>query len=353
MILTGTTTLATWMERWLKLKKAKVSQSTYSFYEEAVRLHIPAEVKKVRLDRLTSQHVQHAIDLANTTRNAQRVHLVFNMALKKAVADGVIARNVADSVDKPGHAKTEQDSLEPAEAKRVIRAAIKQQEDRDYDGPLMATRWAAAFWTGARPAEVRGVELDRLDLDAGLVDLSWQLKQLKKTHGCGDPVDGKYPCGKVRVSFCPGAHWDLPPDTEYRECRGALLWTRPKTAAGKRIVPIIPPLVEMLRVHLRETADWPNPHNLIWRNRDGRPIGEKQEWRLWTELLAAAKLPRVDQYATRHTTATLLDELKVPQDVRMQIMGHSSKVAARMYVHVDQTRTRAALSQLGELLSLD
>jgi integrase len=69
------------------------------------------------------------------------------------------------------------------------------------------------------------------------------------------------------------------------------------------------------------------------------------------DLLDKAGLPHVDQYATRHTTAALLDELGVSEDVRMQIMGHSSKVDQKAYPHVDKARARAALTKLETLLS--
>lgn len=360
IILTGNTTVKSWLEHWLEnIKKPVLSQSTYKFYEEAIRLHITPVVAgrvtigQIRLDQFATQHVYHVIENANSTRNAQRAHLVLNMALEKAVADRVLRHNVCASVDRPGHSKQEQDTLEVGAAKTVLSTAVAIQEDPDYRGPLMATRWAAALWTGARPAELRGLEWDRVDFNASVMDLSWQLKQMTKTHGCGEKADGKYPCGKVRVSFCPSAYWDIAAGIEYRECvgSGSLLWTRPKTDAGKRIVPIVAPLLEMLKIHRRDTAADPNPHDLVWAHRDGRPIGEKQEWTLWKDLLDAAGLPHVDQYATRHTAATLLDELGVPQDVRMQIMGHSSKVAARMYVHVDQTRARKALDSLAALLA--
>lgn len=351
VVLTGTTTVKGWLEHWLNdIKKPTVSQSTFKFYDEAIRLHIVPLVGKVRLNKLTAQHIYHVINSASTSRNAQRCHLVINMALKKAVADGVLARNVCAAIDKPGHTAREQDTLELTDAKKLIRAAITLQEGKEYAGPLMATRWAGALWTGARPAELRGLEWARVDFDKEVLDLSWQLKQMTKTHGCGDPVDGVYPCGKKRVSYCPGAHWDIAAGYEYRECSGSLLWTRPKTLAGKRIVPIAEPLMRMLEVHREQTADWPNPHNLVWAHPDGRPIGEKQEWELWRDALNAAGLADIDQYATRHTTATLLDAAGVPQDVRMQIMGHSSKVAAQVYVHVDQARARAALAKLPALL---
>jgi integrase len=352
VILTGTTTTMMWLGHWLNnVKKSKLSQSTYKFYDEAIRLHIVPLVGDVRLDKLTSQHIYHVINEANSTRNAQRAHLVLNMALEKAVADGVLARNVCAAVDKPTHTKVEQDHLSAADAKKVIHTAISIQEAEGFTGPPLATRWAAALWTGARPGELRGLELNRLNLDKAQFDLSWQLKQQTKTHGCGEPVDGKYPCGKVRVSYCPSAYWDIAPGIDYRECVGSMIWTRPKTHAGKRVVPIVAPLLEMLKVHLRETADWPNPHGLVWRHRDGKPITEKQEWQVWKDLLDAAGLPHVDQYSTRHTTATLLDEMGVTQDVRMFIMGHSSKVAASMYLHADDSRARAALEMIANRTS--
>lgn len=82
--------------------------------------------------------------------------------------------------------------------------------------------------------------------------------------------------GKKRVSFCPDSYWHLADGIEYRECQGSLLWTRPKTLAGKRMVPIMKPRLATLEVHREQTADWPNPHNLVWHRRDGRSIGEKQ-----------------------------------------------------------------------------
>ncbi|MGV0595650.1 tyrosine-type recombinase/integrase [Mycolicibacterium porcinum] len=354
VVLTGATTVQKWLEHWVEnIVKPKRTQSTYKFYEEAIRLHIvPVLGPRLKLDKLTSQHIYHVINSANTSRNAQRAHLVLNMALNKAVADRVLRFNVCASVDKPGHTKKEQDILEVKDAQKVIRTAIAMQEHPDYTGPLMATRWSGALWTGARPAELRGLEWDRINFDAAEFDLSWQLKQMTKEHGCGEPDPaGNYPCGKKRMSFCPNAHWVIAAGYEYRECQGSLLWTRPKTLAGKRMVPIVKPLLAMLEVHREQTKHWPNPHNLVWTHPDGRPIGEKQEWELWKQILDKAALPHVDQYATRHTTATMLDELGVSEDVRMQIMGHSSKVAHKAYQHVDQTRARAALEQLGELLS--
>lgn len=346
-----TTTTAHWLNHWLTThKKPHVRQSTYDWYEEAVRLHTIPHIGQVRLDQLTPEHVRFMLSKANTSANAQRAHKTLNLAIKDAVADGLLARNVVDAVKKPGHVKAERGSLTVDQAATAIRAAIAAQDTRAAEDPAMATRWVTAFLTGARPAEVIGLEWNRVDFDRGVIDFSWQLQQLKKAHGC--LVDDKPTCGRTRPGYCPDAHWDLPGDFEYRECRGSLLWTRPKTKTGVRIVPMVPLLDEMLRRHRTLTAAEPNPHGLVWHYPDGRPVRPKDDWQRWHELMVAAKLPPVEPYAVRHTTATLLESLGVPEEVRMQIMGQSSKVAHRMYVHVDQTRTRDALQKLESLLEL-
>lgn len=64
----------------------------------------------------------------------------------------------------------------------------------------------------------------------------------------------------------------------------------------------------------------------------------------------ARRPPGRSPYVSRHTTATLLSQADVPEEIRMQIMGQSSVVAHRGYTHIDQTQTRKALANLDHLL---
>ena len=57
-----------------------------------------------------------------------------------------------------------------ARSKMAIRAAIGIEESGET--PALATRWAAGFPTGARPAELMGLEWDRVDADHGVIDLA-------------------------------------------------------------------------------------------------------------------------------------------------------------------------------------
>lgn len=355
-------TVAVWLRYWAdKIKKPKVRPNTFDWYDEAIRLHITPHIGGIKLKQLAAADIRSMLDKVNTSANKQRAHKTLKMALEQAVKDRIIKHNPAASVDIPGHVIQTRGSLGAPAAKLVIKTAIELQASYDETAPLLATRWAAAFLTGARPAELIGLEWGRVNLTdkpvgnpplpPGTLDLSWQMQPLDRAHGCGAP-DGhkRYPCGKTRPSFCPQARWDFNDEFVYRECIGSLVWTVPKTAAGTRIVPIVPPLLAMLEQHHADTAEQPNPHGLVWHRRDGRPITRHDDAAAWRAVLAAAGLPKVDVYATRHTAATLLQELGVPQEVRMMVTGHSSAAAHAQYIHIDQTQTRAALGKLERML---
>lgn len=354
--ISSTTTVQGWLRRWVdEIRSPHIRPKTFDYYDEAIRLHICPQIVRggtkafgqLRLSQLTSQDVRDMLARIDSSSNKRRAHKTLKQALKAAVAEGVLARNVVDAVETPEHVKTARGSLTVDAAMLAIKTAIDLQTSRDETAPMLATRWATAFLTGARPRELLGLEWDRVDLTNGTMDITWQLQDLDQKHGCGQPLEGVYPCGRSRPGYCPQRHWDFQDGFEYRDCYKGMVWTKTKTEAGRRIVPIVAPLIALLERHRLDTAAQPNPLGLVWHHVDGRPISRHDDSRSWRAILTAAELPSVDPYATRHTTATLLQELGVDEPTRMKIMGQSSAAAHAAYLHVDQTQTRAALDQLG------
>jgi integrase len=341
---TSKTTVADWLERWMtEIHGPKLRPTTARDYWGTIRHDIVPHIGSKKLDRLTQQHVRDMHKAIDTSRMAQKAHIVLQRALRDAVREGLLRRNVAELVDKPGHVTKQRQPLTVDQAKQLLRVAVNV-------GDPLASRWAAALFLGARQGEMLGLQWDRVDLDNGVVDLAWQLQRLNQTHGCGDPdEDGIYACGRVRVGFCPQRHWDLPRGFEYEPLHRSLVLTRPKTKSGTRVVPIPGPLWTLLERLPRGT----NPHNLVWHHDDGRPVSPRDDYRAWQEALKAADLPPAPLHVARNTTATLLLEGGVDVKIVQAILGHAAIITTRAYQYVNQAPARQAMSALDQLLALD
>lgn len=344
---TGSTTVAAWLDRWMdEIHGPTLRPSTAKSYSNTIRLYIKPSIGGRRLDKLTPEDVRgmyRGLQDRSLTRAAEKTHQVLGKALSDAVKEGLITRSVVDVVNKPRHTPMERQPLSSQQAKALLKSSI------DSSDP-MATRWAAALLLGARQGELLGLTWDRVDLEAGLVDLAWQLQQLHQSHGCEKAGEG-WSCGRQRPGWCPERKWDLPAGFEYRVVHRSLALTRPKSRSGKRVVPLPLPLWAMLKAHYELPR---SPQGFIWHDA-GKPIGPRADYENWQNALLAAGIrdedsPPIPLHCARHTTATLLLEAGVPEDVRMAIMGQSSVAAHRGYAHIDQSQARAALSNLDALL---
>jgi integrase len=194
-----------------------------------------------------------------------------------------------------------------------------------------------------------------VDFERMTIDLAWQLQQLPQRHGCGAAdVDGAWPCGRKKSAYCPEREFDVDPGDVVKVCHRGVGWVRPKTTAGKRLVPIIDRLARKLQEHQVATADQPNPHNLVWHHRDGRPVYHKDDHEAWQALLVGAGVreavgPTIDQHRTRNTTLTMLLDAGVDTHIINAAVGHSDVAMTRGYQRVDLTLARQAFEKLPEL----
>jgi integrase len=190
-----------------------------------------------------------------------------------------------------------------------------------------------------------GLEWDRVDFERGSLDLSWQLQRLAWEHGCGGS------CTRIRGTDCPRRTLNAPADWEHRNITGGLWWSRPKSSAGWRVIPLVSPFLEILEMRRGASVLEPNPHGLVWTQSNGRPIDPSRDSEAWHAVLKLAGVPDARLHDARHTTASLLGRAGVPIQTVTEILGHGSKAQSRDYMTVDMAQKMDALTRMSALMA--
>lgn len=324
-----TLTVKAWAEQWLDIRIGQVRQDGYTADRSAVNTWIIPTIGHVRLERLSAAHVRHVTDAVSAKRAASttvRVHSVLRQCLKAALTEGHTVPASVFAVPPPKLGESPREDI-PLPHARLILATVLKRDD--------ASRWFAAFLQGLRPAEARGLTWEAVDLDTMTMDVSWQLKALR------------YNTPRDRSSG-----FRIPADHEVRHLVDAWHLVRPKTTAGKRIIPLVDPMPELLRSW--QASSPASPYGLVWPGAGGRPKKDPEDQADWKTITTDAGVTRNDRpyylYEARHTTGTLLSSLNVPEPVIIRIMGHSSMISTKAYIHASLDESRLALEQVSTRL---
>jgi integrase len=320
-------TVAAWSQQWLELRERRVRPATWISDRTMVRHYIaPGAVGRVRLAELTPAHVRAVTTAARKTGTptAQKAHRVLMKMLRDALAEGyAVPTNIFEasaSSHSAGAYRPERDALTTAEA-----VAILSHATAVADG----VRWFVGLYQGMRQGERLGLTWDCVDLERGLLDISWQLQPLP-----------------YRVSRDTSSGFRLPDDYEARHLVGRFHLVRPKTAQGQRIIPMVDTVRDALALWQAEQPE--NEHGLVWARLNGWPIDKADDADQWRALQDAAgvKHPSGRYYVgheMRNTTATLLAEAGVEPTVITAIIGHSSYATTQGYISARADAMRAAL----------
>lgn len=322
--------LETWLTYWLdNVAVKRVRPNTFAGYRSVINRQIIPSIGKIRLDKMKPAHIRRLHDdvLATgaTSTYALNAHRILAKALTDAQSEGLMMTNPAKLTDAPRKDRPDLNALTVAEAIAVIRWTVPELDGESETYNHDPVRWATYLLTGMRRGELLGLEVDRI---TDVIDLSWQLQRI------------------TDVSRAPR-------DYEYREIVNGLYWTRPKSSAGWRIIPLVDPLKTILERHL-ERAE-PNPYGLVF-TKGGLPIDPDTESSAWPAWLTASQISpkKVRLHDLRHTTVDLLLEAGVPEDVVMEIVGHSVRTVTRGYKsRTNLVRRTEAMKQLSALLTAD
>lgn len=316
-------TVRTWADAWLPLHATTVRPTTYVTDAGTIRKWVVPTIGHRRLADLTPadmRALRTAItSLGRSTTTALHAHRIVVKMLRDAVDEGHVVPPRVLKTRKPGMAASDRSALPVDQAAAVLHVALARPD---------APRWVSALLQGLRQGESLGLTWDCIDFDRGLLDVSWQLQRL------GDAAR-------------------RPDRWEERHLTGTAYLTRPKTAAGRRVIPLVPWLHAALEQARHEAPV--NEWGLVWADAHGRPIWPQADRQAWRDIQAQAGVAHPSGrpwhlHETRHTTVSLLLAGGVDRAVIEAIVGHARLVDA--YAHVDVTAARAALEGLAHRLSL-
>lgn len=327
-------TVRTWAAKWLEMRAAIDRPKTHTTDRGAVEAWIVPTIGHQRLDKLTPDDVR-AVAAAlrkagKSTSTAKRYHGTLMRLLKAAVEDGHNIPARVLRVKGPEKATHDRQALSVPESLAALEVASHLPH---------GSRWAVAFLDGLRQGEALGLTWPEVDLEAEQLTVSWQLQSL--------PYIDKADRSKGFL---------VPDGYEARRLSGAYHLVRPKSKAGWRVIPLVPWAADALRRWQDITPQ--SPYELVWPNSKGGPANIKHDTLEWNAIQGTAEIghPAGRYYhghEIRHSTATLLMELGVPESVRIAIMGHSSMTVTRGYEYVDTSQARRALTQMAERLGLE
>lgn len=293
---------------WLGRQQARVQQgrlrsSTLRNYRRDLNGYLLPTFGDHRLQAITVEDVQRFADELSAAGKAPytviRIVNTLSSILSLATHYRHVSHNVVTSVEKPA-AKRQREpvALTLAQVRRLVDAA----ETPDERNLILI----AAF-TGARQGELFG--------------LRWQNVSLE-------------PEGAETVLIVEQAYQGEVVDS-------------PKTASGRRLIPLGPNAAEAFRSQHVESQR-PNPLGLVLPSAEGNVQRQSNfTRRVWTPLRERAGLPEVHFHDLRHFFISRVRNAGLPPAVTEQLAGHSDERTHRGYTHAipgTEAATRAALA---------
>src|SRR5215207_6570886 len=154
-----------YLDRWLSDSVSDtVKATTFERYEQITRLHLKPTLGTVKLKALTPAHVRslyrEKLEAGLSARTVRYIHTTLHKALKQAVMDGLIPRNVTEAVNPPQPTREEMHPLTPQQAKVLLQTAHEA-------GDSLEALYVLAVHTGLRQGELLGLKWEDVDLEDG------------------------------------------------------------------------------------------------------------------------------------------------------------------------------------------
>ncbi|WP_328750549.1 site-specific integrase [Streptomyces sp. NBC_00285] len=303
--------LGDYLDYWLaEVVQRTKRPKTYEQYELICRLNLKPVLGHHTLAGLSVKAVQgflneQAAEGHYSSRRIEMMRNTLSAALRRAMREELISRNVARLVELP-RAETQASEVIPWTIEEAQQFLATAQHHR------LHAAFVLALFYGMRRGEVLGLRWQDIDFVEGTFDVRQQLQDVK---------------GKIEV--------------------GPL-----KTNASRRGLPLIKVAADALVVLRDLTGSPASAHGLVFSSTTGTPLNPRNFGRTFRQLCTEAGVRIIKLHHQRHTAATIMLRLGIPPRVVQLILGHSHvSVTQQIYQHADMDVKRDALEALQDVLS--
>jgi integrase len=311
-------TVAQYLDYWLSVYKQRIRPRSHERYEQIIRLHLVPTLGKIKLDKLSPQHVQQLyskkLEEGLSTNTVLVIHGMLHKALKSAMRWGILAQNVCDRVDVPRKVPYEIHPLTVEQAQRFLEAI------RGHPNEAL---FILAITTGMRRGEIAGLKWHDIDMEHATLHVQRALTRMPTTMGGG-----------------------------YQEAE-------PKTEKSRRTIVLPDFALDALRNHGECQSEIKRKAGEFWQEHDYvfcTPLGTHihpghdilEEFK---KLLKKVDLPDIRFHDLRHSAATMLLGMGVhPKIVQERLGHHDIGTTMNIYSHVLPSMQEGAMKQLNTLL---
>lgn len=306
------------IEMWLE--GAKHRQTTLEDYASKIALHIAPTIGRVSAGELRLHDVNLWVQtLAETGkgRTAEKCLAILSAALDYAVANGILAENVARNVEAPEYERRRARPMRLGEFRAFLEAAGGRLDKRKPapGRPPISTRLEALYilllYLGLRRGEALALRWS--DLRDGVLTVERQI------------------------------------DRRGRE------QAYTKTSSSRREIGLTDEVLEVLSVHQSRMqaeahGQARQPDGLIFPSRDGTILNPSNLNRHFKTVLAAAGLPSsIRLHDLRHTTGKTAEAAGVPIAAISAMLGHANTaITQKLYGHGDSEGSKVAIRGIGK-----
>ncbi|MGI6226998.1 MAG: tyrosine-type recombinase/integrase [Peptococcales bacterium] len=290
-------TVEKWLDKFMFVYCHKLAQTTKEGYSNYIEKHIKPVLGKLKVNDVKPLHIEQFYNKEREKGFKEKTilqeHRILHRAFKKAVSDGLTAKNPVDGVDAP----SPEDYKPTIYSEEQFNLLLKKLK-----GHRMEIIILLAGMCGLRRAELLGLTWENIDLQNKVI--------------------------KVENTIVPTKGGNLEKGTKNKSS------TR-EISIPSAIIPSLKRLRGIGKVYTKLNGEDYNPGSVS---------------RIFKEFLKDNDLPHIRLHDLRHFNATMMLKYKVSEKEAQERLGHSNPGMTNKYQHVLKEMDQKSANKLNKIL---